>query len=382
MTYPVIANFSTEFAGWGDFTIGRDVTHSLWKIWWYDYSIQNNLDVSHTNFIFYPGGVDVLLHNSFAIFLGLALKQLFNYVQTWNILFFIGYVLGGYSCFLLSNHFKKNFLASIIAGTIFTFGTFHMAHSTVHVGLSTIFWIPLTILFLFRISKNPTKINGIITGILLFFTFFTHMYYGLTMIIFTIIFFIVYFFNIDKKIRIKFISNYVIAVSIFIILILPIIFPIISSLDTNDSFKRGINEHITYSLSVQNLFIAAPDQTFSDFNHSIVLGISSYFDFPSPKSFQVEQLTFLGFSSIILSFIAIFKFRNRYVPFWILIICIFIILSFGPELKIFDESTGISMPSKIGLTSILLESRGLNLSLLSTSTSVSPLIFTFIDPCR
>jgi len=157
MTYPVIANFSTEFAGWGDFTIGRDVTHSLWKIWWYDYSIENNLDSSHTNFIFYPEGVDVLLHNSFAIFLGLALKQLFNYAQTWNILFFIGYVFGGYSCFLLSNHFKKNFLASIIAGTIFTFGTFHMAHSTVHVGLSTIFWIPLTILFLFRISKKPDK---------------------------------------------------------------------------------------------------------------------------------------------------------------------------------------------------------------------------------
>jgi len=48
-----------------------------------------------------------------------------NYAAAWNIIWVLGFVFGGYGCYLLANNFNKNYLSSIIAGIIFTFTTYH-----------------------------------------------------------------------------------------------------------------------------------------------------------------------------------------------------------------------------------------------------------------
>ena len=61
LTFPVIVDFGNEAAGDGCY----DKCHMMWRFWWNEFSNENNLDFTHTNYQFYPGGVNVsgILHS-------------------------------------------------------------------------------------------------------------------------------------------------------------------------------------------------------------------------------------------------------------------------------------------------------------------------------
>jgi len=54
-TFPVILDFMSEAAGCGCY----DQWHMMWRFWWVDFSFQNGLDFQHSNYMFYPDGVDI-----------------------------------------------------------------------------------------------------------------------------------------------------------------------------------------------------------------------------------------------------------------------------------------------------------------------------------
>ena len=144
-TFPVILDFTTESAGLDCY----DKCHMIWRFWWTEFSFENSLDFYHSNYIFYPDGADIGGNLAyFTTFIGFLLVQFLDYTVTWNIIWFLGFVFGGYGCYLLANNFNKNYLTSIIAAIIFTFTTYHMSHSLVHIGLSMIVWLPLFYFFL------------------------------------------------------------------------------------------------------------------------------------------------------------------------------------------------------------------------------------------
>lgn len=346
ITFPVIIKFNTEFAGIGDHPGGGDIWHSVWNFWWFNYALKNDLDPLKTNYIFYPNTVTILQHHPFAFYISTVLVQFLDYVQTWNVLWLFGFVFGGYGCFLLANHFNKNFFASLIAGSIFTFGTYHTTHSVVHIGLTTIVWIPLSILYLFKISESPSKLNSVLAGVFLFLAFLSHLYYLHIMIIFSIVFFIFYFLRRKQISNKTFAINSLIAVSIALLLTVPQITIIAQNFDTNDTFKRSVDEHIEYSLSLQNVLLASPIHSLKAPNHDFFLWFSDAYVIPFDKNPQLEQFVYLGIIPLVLSGIAIVKFRKKRLLFWILIIGIFFILSLGPELKIFGKSEEISLPWK------------------------------------
>lgn len=346
VTFPVIVKFNTAFAGIGDHPGGGDIWHNVWNFWWLDHALKNDLDPWKTNYIFYPNYVTILQHQPFAIYIGFLLIQFLSYIQAWNTLWFFGFVFGGYGCFLLANHFKKNFFASLIAGSIFTFGTYHTTHSAVHIGLTTIYWIPFAILYLFKITESSSKINSFICGIFLFLVFLTHLYYAHIMIIFATVFFIVYFFKRKQISNKTFVLNFLIAIGVAFLLSIPLISTTIQNFDINDTYKRSLDEHVEFSLSLQNVLLASPIHSLKTPNHDLFLGLADAYSLPLDKNPQLEQFVYLGITALALSVISVVKFRKNHTTFWILISSVFFILSLGPELKIFGTSTGISLPWK------------------------------------
>ena len=134
-TFPVILDFASEAAGFDCY----DKCHMMWRFWWADFSLENDLDFQHSDYIFYPDGTSIGGNQAhFTTFLGVMLVQFLDYTVTWNVIWFLGFVFGGYGCYLLANNFSKNYLSSIIAGIVFTFTTYHTAHSISHIGLSMI----------------------------------------------------------------------------------------------------------------------------------------------------------------------------------------------------------------------------------------------------
>ena len=344
LTFPVILDFATEAAGLENC---YDSCHMIWRFWWTDFSFQNNLDFQHPNYIFYPDGTDIGGNLAyFTTFIGFLLVQFSDYVVAWNIIWFLGLVFGGYGCYLLANNFNKNYLSSIIAGIIFTFTTYHMSHSMEHIGLSMIVWIPIFVLFLFKLLEKQSKYYAIVGGIIFFLVSLTHLYYSVFIAMFSIVFFTVYIFR-QKKVSNKiFVTNFSMLLTIGLIST-SILF--LSNPTPNDeSSDMPLELHIKFSTSLENLVIPTfyqTTQTLSD--NGIITSFYSFFDKTATLDRHAEGDIFLGYSVIFLSALAVIRYRQNHAWFWLLICGIFVVMSFGPELKIFNQSTGIEMPNKV-----------------------------------
>ena len=341
-TFPVILDFTTEAAGLDCY----DQCHMMWRIWWADFSFENNLDFHHSNYMFYPDGTGIGGNLAyFTTFIGFLLVQFLDYITTWNVIWFLGLVFGGYGCYLLANNFNKNYLSSIIAGIIFTFTTYHMVHSLLHIGLSMIVWLPIFVLFLFKLLEKQSKYYAIVGGIIFFLVSLTHLYYTVFILLFSIVFFTVYVFR-QKKVSSKtFITNFSILLTIG--LISTSILLLLNPTSSDEFSMRSLDEHIEYSVSLENLILPNSMQTTQIIsNYEMNTSFYSFFDSPIMYP-NVEAMVFLGYSVIFLSALAVIRYRRNHIWFWLLICGIFILMSFGPELKILYESTGITLPHKV-----------------------------------
>ena len=341
-TFPIILDFASDAAGLDCY----DKCHMMWRFWWADFSFENDLDFQHSNYIFYPDGADISGNLAyFTTFLGFLLVQFLNYATAWNIIWILGLIFGGYGCYLLANNFNKNYLSSIIAGIIFTFTTYHMAHSLVHIGLSMIVWLPIFVLFLFKLLEKQSKYYSIVGGIVFFLVSLTHLYYSVFITMFSIVFFAVYIFKQKKVSNKTFITNFSILLTIGLIST-SILFLSNTTLG-DEAPDRPLDEHIKYSISLEYLILPGPEHTTQKISdHGMYKSFYSFFDKPI-HGLQVEHFTFLGYSVIFLSALAVIRYRRDNIWFWLLICGIFVLMSLGPELKIFHESTGIELPDKI-----------------------------------
>ena len=342
LTLPVILDFANEAAG----LACDDSCYMMWRFWWTDFSFENDLDPQYSNYIFYPDGINIGIGGSLLpIAIGFLLVQFLDHVTAWNIIWFLGLVFGGYGCYLLANNFSKNYLSSIIAGIIFTFTTYHMSHSLAHPGLSMIVWLPIFVLFLFKLLEKQSKYYSIVGGIIFFLVSLTHLYNSLFITIFSIIFFAVYIFRQKKVSNKTFITNFSILFTIGLISssVLFLSTPAIS----DELPSRPLSEHINYSANLENLILPVHQHTtqiISDYG--MITSFYSFFD-KQPFTLSIENLTFLGYSVIFLSALAVIRYRRNHTWFWLLICGIFVLMSLGPELKIFNESTGIELPDKV-----------------------------------
>jgi len=343
VTFPVILNLS-ESAG----EECGDKCHMMWRIWWTDFSFKNGLDFQHSNYIFYPNGIDIGGNLAyFTTFIGFLLVQFLDYTAAWNILWFSGFIFGGYGCYLLANNFNKNYLSSIIAGMIFTFTTYHMAHSLTHVGLSMIVWLPIFVLFLFKLLEKQSKYYPIIGGIVFFLVSLTHLYYLVFIAMFSIIFFTIYIFRQKKVSNKTFITNFSILLAIG--LISTYVLFLSTSITDDELPTRPLIEHIIFGVNLENLILPVAEHTTSiNSDHTMIRQFYTFFEKPfDVYQLQIENLVFLGYSVIFLSALAIIRYRQKHIWFWLLICGIFILISLGAELKIFQEQTGIILPEKI-----------------------------------
>ena len=341
-TFPVILDFTTEAVGLDCY----DQCHMMWRIWWADFSFENNLDFHHSNYMFYPDGTDIGGNLAyFTTFIGFLLVQFLDYIAAWNVIWFLGLVFGGYGCYLLANNFNKNYLSSIIAGMIFTFGTYHMVHSMLHIGLSMIVWLPIFVLFLFKLLEKQSKYYAIVGGIIFFLVSLTHLYYTAFIFMFSIVFFTVYVFRQKKVSNKTFITNF--SVLLTIGLISTSVLFLVNPTSGDEFPMRTISEHMEYSVSLENLILPSSLQTTQIIsNYEMNTSFYSFFDSPIMYP-NVEAMVFLGYSVIFLSALAVIRYRRNHIWFWLLICGIFILMSFGPELKILHEPTGITLPHKV-----------------------------------
>ena len=111
---------------------------------------------------------------------------------------------------------------------------------------------------------------------------------------------------------------------------------------------RPYSDHLKYSTSLENLILPTPMHTTQILSDDAM--IKSFYGFFEQSRYpaQIENFIFLGYSVIFLSALAVIRYRRTHTWFWLLICGIFVLMSFGPELKIFGQpSQYIIMPGKL-----------------------------------
>jgi hypothetical protein len=157
ITYPQVAGFTSAVPD------HSDPYFSMWRLGWVAHAIAHDVRALFDANIFFPEKY-TLAYSDAMLLPGVVLAPLFwvdvSPVIIYNSALFAAFALSGVSTFVLARELTGDTASSAIAGLIFAFAPYRFTHYA-HLELQLVFWMPLALLLVHRISAN----GGIRVGV-------------------------------------------------------------------------------------------------------------------------------------------------------------------------------------------------------------------------
>lgn len=100
-------------------------------------------------------------------------------VAAYNLIIYSGYVLTGFSGYLLGKQLTKNQLAGFFMGLVLTLSPFHVSRSLQHLGLANLQWILFFAWSLLQFDEQPTLVRAALVSLFFIITTLDSNLYGL-----------------------------------------------------------------------------------------------------------------------------------------------------------------------------------------------------------
>lgn len=321
-----------------------DVFQNLWTLWWVNYAVLTLHQSPYlTTLLFAPYGSNLVTEtlSPLAAFFSLPFQAV-SLGFSYNIIFFLGFMLSGLFMFLLADHIVKNKYAAFIAGIVFAFSPFHIAHAGVgHLNWDSIEFVPLFLLLFLKTMEEKKTIYAVLAAVAFtFLLFFGDPEQGIITVLFILFLFLVQCIN--PKTR-KNILNFKLAKSVLLILVLVLLFcaPFLyyifngvlhGALDLANKFN-SMKSYMISSVPLPSFFLPSP---FNELFGSITKSYYAlYQDNPT------ERVAYIGY---IVLFLVYFGFKNKTkgniatISFWLLTIFFFAYLAMGPYIQTWKYS--------------------------------------------
>jgi hypothetical protein len=172
MTYPLIMKMRTEALGGG----GGDGTYFIWLVAWYQKAIfQLHISPFFAPGLNYPQGWNLATTDITPAMVALALpgSLLVSPTFGYNFAMLLSFILSGWAMYLWVRHLTGDSFAGLLAGTVFAFIPFRMAHFLIgHLSLAGTQWFPFYFWGLFDLLKQekfswkPILMAGIAAGLI------------------------------------------------------------------------------------------------------------------------------------------------------------------------------------------------------------------------
>ena len=283
---------------------------------------------------FYPLGAPISLYAQafFAACAAQPLLKLFPLPIAMNLLILFSLSAAGYTAFLLGRHLLKSDLFGFVTGVIFCSSPILIAQAKSHlIVLTTIFAIPLYILFLIKTTENPKLKNALSLSAAAVLLSFGYLYFLNMLFLFTILFLILKIT--EKKIGRAQIKYY--ALSLFLFLpFLALLFPLLTH---GSGFEIGASLSQVRSESVDLLALFLPDVDHPIFG-GLVQGIRGRF-----LNNPILHSTYLGVSILILSLTAL-KSDFSTAKLWLFSATLFTLLALGPVIHFGGKPVLFGLP--------------------------------------
>ncbi len=155
MTWPLVTRFGTEIPG-----DSFDGWQNYWNLWWVKTAVlEQHTQPWFTDLLYHPTGVGLLFHtlNAFNGFAFLPVQLAFGLIPAYNAVVLFSFAAGGLGAYLLARQVLgpgAGRLAPFLAGVVFTFSPYHVAHLLGHMQLIALEWIPFFALYLVRTTER------------------------------------------------------------------------------------------------------------------------------------------------------------------------------------------------------------------------------------
>ena len=360
LTYPVIKNMTGAIMGTGD---AWQVLYILWYTKQALLGGNPGITMAYTNYIFYPEGVPMIF-SSFSLFdqlIGVPLQMLFGLAATYNILWLLSFILAGYGAFLLVRYLTGNDTAAFVSGIIYAFSPYHFEQAQMHIGATTIEWIPFCALFLMKMFREKSLKSAFLAGVFFILVALSDSQYMMfmAMLVGLLFLFEIYCILREKpdtgdnvngiqklkaiieKYKQMFIRYAVFAVTA-LVGVIPANYDLLSiAMSGNNFLIQSINDSSTFSGDLLGFFIPSP-------LHPIFGGwvASIYTKFTGNNT---EYITYIGMTVLALSIVAVvIRRKEKEVQFWALSAVFFMIMVLGPVLHVMGSTrnfwTGLNIP--------------------------------------
>lgn len=350
MTWPLALNLTSaipgdSFDGWQNF----------WNLWWVKLALVDRQTTPFvTDLLYAPTGVGLYFHtlNPFNGLATLPVQLAGGLYAAYNAVVFLSWVLGGYGVFLLTLWVLRSTktwqvsenlpgLAAFVAGLIFTFAPFHMAHLLGHMQVMSLEWMPFYILYLLRATQRqrtdkPWLRDSLLAGFFLVLVGLCDWYFVLYLFLFTGLYLILgigyWIFRRrsqpllrNTQYAIRSLLPAVLAGLIFLLLLSPILSPMISEALRFNFMQRPTSDLYILSAAVVDFFVP---------NRLHTLFRPDSFTWPGNQIAPVSERTIsIGYTALILAGMgAAWAWRRS--RFWLAVAGFFFLLALGPALHL------------------------------------------------
>ena len=142
MTYPLVFNLRTSFISDGEW---NDSPMYIWGLYAFKDALVHFQNPFFTDKLYFPLGTWLIMH-TFTPIMGLFSLPFSNAILAANIFILLNFVLSAIGAYHLCNYYVKNKYLSIVAGFIFAFCPYKLAHLHSHFNLMLTAAIPFFVL--------------------------------------------------------------------------------------------------------------------------------------------------------------------------------------------------------------------------------------------
>jgi general stress protein CsbA len=352
MSFPLIGLFTTHFVG-----IGGDPWQTLWR---FEDKANALTEAAERGDIwplvqneFFGGGQPRLTNIS--VWPWLWLYFLVGQPVTYSIVWLVSYIAAGYGMYLLTRWLFRTYgdgthhpnalmdeLPAFIAGLIYMFLPFHVAHSFGHFGAMQIQWFPFILLALFSFVQRPRMSAGVLGVILVTIQAWSEHHYLLWLAVLILLYGLFH----QRIIRGYLQAPATIAMVSFLTIagLLLAFLPYWPTAQlaggSGNALALGIQQTIRFSADPFAFVVPAPF-------HPLWGGLAYKLFSQNFTGNLVEATHFLGLVPLLLVLFFHQEIPRTQKRWWILVASVFLIISLGPRLHLLGRVTAIPLPYAI-----------------------------------
>ena len=185
LTWPLVTVLGTHVPG----KAPDDNVNFLWNLWWMREAMAAGVSPLHSDWLFAPFGVDLVLHTHSALnaLAGATVLGRLTIVEAQNVLLIASIALNGFCAFLLGRRLTGRAVPAIVAGVYFASAPYFAGHLLGHFNLVGAWCLPLFALALLAALERPGAGRAILAGLVLGLSAYTDYYYTVYLAAFLIV---------------------------------------------------------------------------------------------------------------------------------------------------------------------------------------------------